>query len=441
MYQYTYISEIDRIWGIPFGNCKILTLTNGQSAKNLGGGIVGLPVKKSPFVVGDTVSIGGSINYDGAYVLTGASDSEIRFAAVYFAETFSGTEGLAKLIGSLTSGAGRHCMDANANIYYGHMWNGTSLVTRIAPDGTQDQTFLTTSWPYIKFSGPMVTGICVDALYLYLLISQTSPGWGWVEKYELATGNLVWSTESTYAGYYMSIDANGNAYAEMAGFLKKFDSVTGIASKMANKSGTYQVCVDDDLGIVAGDLPKWVLDMWEPGYDTNLWVRTLDDSAGSSIKIGDNSAALGTGQIIIHDGYIWVLGYSVAGGYTINKVEWNGASLSIIDSVPGPPYQLGLFFDLWGNLVVVNQDWTVDQDDKFWYYDTDLNYLGKVVLPGSMLRTWDASTGGAWIQGDVSPFPDSGLLPAAEHMLVIGRHRGSWGLGGQRIACSRIIHK
>ncbi len=54
---------------------------------------------------------------------------------------------------------------------------------------------------------------------------------------------------------------------------------------------------------------------------------------------------------------------------------------------------------------MVNQDYTYTQDDIFWFYDTDLNYIDKIDGFGSMLNSWAASVGGSWQQGDVCFWP------------------------------------
>jgi hypothetical protein len=111
--------------------------------------------------------------------------------------------------------------------------------------------------------------------------------------------------------------------------------------------------------------------------------------------------------ITTHQGFIYVVGAATGkSNYQLFKISWDGSSLTLEDQADGPAdHVIGMYFDLSNNLVVMRQDWTVTVNDMFWYYDTDLNFLGKAEDTTRMLRTWDAAAGGAHFSGNVVFYP------------------------------------
>ena len=131
---------------------------------------------------------------------------------------------------------------------------------------------------------------------------------------------------------------------------------------------------------------------------------------GTYVNAGsDYTFTIGTQCITTCDGYIYVV---VPGNGIIYKLD---SDLNIISSITGPDYARGIFVDLHGQLVIINQDWAVGQNDIFWFYDTNLNYLGRTTddFFDLMLRNWDAIVGGAYQKGNVAFFPGINIKPSA----------------------------
>ncbi len=408
-FKYAQIAENGAIWGVPLGDKTIETL-DADNAVNVGGGIVGINYNNATesgnmrFVAGDVVRFSGTTNYDAsAYTLTaGTTLTQLQFTDTYQAETFSGTEIVVRYL-TATAGAGRTVQDSNGNLYIGHTWNAvnTTYVTKIQTDGTVVYNALNHSWGAV--TSYTVTGIAItdDDLYLYVFLTRIT-GTDLIEKYNLSTGDLEWSTSGSYDGYDLAIDENGNAYApNVFQNVYQFNSSTGVPTALTNTTGLYELVVDNDLSLIiaAGG---------GTGETLNLSTRILDDSTGASIALGGTISGgastyrIGSGCVAYKDGYIYVLIYDPT--CTIYKLD---TDLNEIDSIAGPTDGQGLFFDLWGNLVVVNQDFTSpSKTDIFWYYDTNLNFV--ISLDGfynQMFRTWDSPAGGIWISGSALFYP------------------------------------
>lgn len=430
-YNLTYISESGSIWAIAVGDGEIsLTLDNGGSANNVGGGIVGLPCTDHPFVSGEVLRFAGTTNYSGTtYTLTaGTTANELQFSGSYVAETFDGSEIPQKLIGSLPTGAGHMVQDSSGNLYYAHINTGTVpnvyYVTKVETDGTlsPDYEWLNKAWNDISAD---CRGIAIsdDDQDLYLWINvDGATDFGFMFKFDLTSGDETWgATAVSWPGYEISIDASGNAYAaQSAGDndVAKFTVDTGAVTHLTlmgepkhapiNGGCQYVCLVDNGSGIVITAGQQFALTSYAYGVNDyyNLAVRTFDDSSGYQVTVGPlvESGAntftqtIGTGQLATEDGFIYAITATSTPDSTLYKYD---SALDLVEMVAGPAYGVGLYFDLWGNLVVVNQDWSSGQDDVLWFYDTDLNYLSKIEgLYTSTLRTWDSTIGGAWIQGD-----------------------------------------
>jgi len=67
------------------------TLDNA-AAVDKGGGLVGIPITGHPFAAGDTITLDGTSNYDGAEEIVSETADEVVITATYAAETFAGTE-------------------------------------------------------------------------------------------------------------------------------------------------------------------------------------------------------------------------------------------------------------------------------------------------------------------------------------------------------------
>lgn len=68
-------------------------LIDNAAAVNVGGGVVGIPVTGQPFDTGESVTITGTINYNGTYaVLASSTANQVNITATYNAETFDAVD-------------------------------------------------------------------------------------------------------------------------------------------------------------------------------------------------------------------------------------------------------------------------------------------------------------------------------------------------------------
>lgn len=430
-YELTYISENGKIWGIPldFSDYTTLNLDVG-SARNVGGGIVGLPCTGHPFASGDVVSIVGTTHYNGNQTLTaGTTANELQFTDTYQVEAFDGSETVVELI-TTTAGAGRMAQDSSGNLYCGHNWDGTNstYITKIETDGTKVYDFLNPDdWPTNDLINSTCLGVAIssDDAHLYIWIqSPTITPYGFMQKYELSTGDKVWSSHVSWPGFDMEIDSAGNAYALTLGNAVKFASSDGAQTEFTlmgerkiplwmTGNCSSAIAIDNTMSYTSGKTGVLLVGGSQSALGAggaaliyNLAIRDLDDTDGAQTALGGvyqnalyRTYSISTECIVTYNDYIYVL---VSDGI-FYKLD---SSLNTIASATAPTYGVGLFVDLWGHIVIVSQDWIVGQSEVFWYYDADLNYLGKTDgFSTTILRAWDAAVGGAWSQGNACFYP------------------------------------
>lgn len=409
-YRKAYFAEDGSIWGVPFtANAQDVSRLSGD-ARDVGAGLVGITCTGHPFDEGDVVRFEGTSNYDGTHTLTsGTTSSELQFSDTYTAETFDGTETVVQYIGSLTAGVGRMVQDSSGNMYYGY----NEGVAKITDGRTVDTTFFNPvgGWD----SGMTVIGLAVtsDDAFLYVHDDKTK-----LYKFDLSDGSQIWKVDvgSSY-GYDIAIDGNDNVYIpniDSGDDVAKFDASDGAKTNFSESASTYAICVDDNMVfgshtgvVIAGD---YQYDFSPTGL-YNLSIRTFDDTDGAKIALGgiykDGSLyrtySITTGKIRTVGQYIYVLN----GDGQLYKLD---SDLNIVANITAPTYRAGLFVDIWDRLVIVNQDWSTGQSEIFHYYDTDLNSLGSIDgFYTSMLKTWDAAVGGAYIGDSVVYYP--GIVP------------------------------
>lgn len=408
-YTFTWISEFSNIYGVPLRNNSILRLDHSGVAVNIGSGIVSIPFSNNPFVEDDVVLIKGTTNYEGSHTLTsGTSSNQIQFSDTFIAETFDGTETVIKQITGLVGGSGRMAQDSSGNLYYAHdlatSGGNGYYITKIATDGTItfDFQFLNTSWT----TGISSTcyGVKVDDSFIYMWIVTTSgptPG-GFAFKFDLTTGDQVWAgAAQSFPGYDIDIDSSGNMYAALAsgGELRKFDAVTGFVTIFTSNFAIYEVVVDETLGVVVGG-------GFENGLTSdlfNLYVSNLSDGTlRAKIAVGTvfnappwTTRVIGNSAILTDGEFIYVL----VADPTIKIFKYD-ADLNLQKSAAGPTNGSGMFFDIYGNIIVVNQDNGAPANDVFYTFDTDLNQLGFTSNVFPIMTFWDSPAGNAWIKGD-----------------------------------------
>ena len=424
-YKFTYISESGKVWGIPVGDAEMTGLDADGVAVDVGGGIVGLPFVGHPFTAGESIQITGTTNYNGAYTVeAGTTEDAIYITDDYNAETFDGTELIVKYITILAGGQGPMAQDSDGNLYCGHFWlaaQGT-YITKIETDGTLVYDFITIpdDWPYDNSAIESCKSLVCDDTYLYAFVWQDyTTDDGYVYKFNLSTGDLLWtspgSAYTTWPGNDMAIDDDGNAYAIFTNGLSvvKFDADDGTATKIdlpqAGGSVTayvFAIEIANDKVIVAGSTVQNTTA--DPTTAYNVVIMDLDGSNQVTLDVGgyyENaglrySPVIGTGHVITHGDYIYFLtNKNYNGAMTIFKYDFDG---NLISEATVATYAQGLYIDLYENIVVIEQNTPAPQNDVLWFYDLDLEYVGKVEgMYNTMFNKWDdAVYGGLLLQGN-----------------------------------------
>jgi hypothetical protein len=233
-------------------------------------------------------------------------------------------------------------------------------------------------------------------------------------KFSLTDGSEIWKvTTGTSEGYEIAVDSNNNVYVCNSATdstpsgehsLSKFDASDGSETDFTVAHGEYACWVDNDMGLVFTGGFAIYLD-GDPDYcNWNVHARQFDGSGGAKIRLGDRipikpgwyrTLTVPSGCICTLNGYVYVLCNEI-----LYKLD---TDLNIIIQTETIEYAVGLFPNLWNHIVIVCQDHTDVVTDILHLYDEDLNHvktIGDFYL--TMLRTWDARIGGAWIQGNAS---------------------------------------
>ncbi len=413
----TYFSEVGQIWGIPldFSNYTALTLDTDGVARDIGGGVVGLPCAGHPFVAAQVVRIVGTTNYNGVFTLqSGTAIDELRITDTYNAETFDGTETVVQFI-DLAASVGRMDMDEDGNLYFGTNIISANCVTKVSDAGlTINTTFLT---PDTAFNGTTCVGIKVstnsDYLYVYANYNR-------IWKFDLSDGSQVWSVgvsaSINYRGFNIDIDSSDNVYVcQSSKNLAKVAAADGVVTVFTDTkgiggiAGVYDVHVNNSMSYTSGKTGVVITGGFDSklANDTgiyNLSIRDLDDTGGTQIALGGTyedgalwkTYIIATGFIITYNNYIYVLCNNI-----VYKLDTDLATIATIAAGDMPDYPAGLFVDFWGRIVIIDQDFTsYDGTDIFYFYDTDLNFINKTpqTFYLSILSSWDAL---AYTQGNV----------------------------------------
>jgi len=391
-YKYTYISENGSIWGIPVTDRTLLCLDNGGAAVNVGGGVVGLPYTGNPFVTGERVIITGTTNYNGDFVLqSGTTSSQLNILDGYVAETFDGTETVAKIMGG-RNGPGLAVMASDGTIYAGGDRGGTSWVSKITSDGTIDTTFFDGSEPNIPGSS-FCTGLALspDEQYLYVSIYVAYiTDWRYVQKYDLTTGQRAWNwyyptnvkAWPAYGPAMDCVDSDGNYYTAASSTVWRVSPDGNFTSLGTGSAGSYCLVLSNDLNVIISDISG----------STSIVATSLDGPNTDTLFLGGVIAAH---CVEVYDGYI----YAVTTAGTLYKVSWDGSGLAVVDSVATGFENNGLYADLWGNIVVIR---AAQSAGVLNYYDTDLNSLGAVEIYDSIagLYYWNLGAAEFWHKGN-----------------------------------------
>ena len=113
-------------------------LIDNAAARDIGGGLVGIPLTSQPFATGEILTISGTVAYDGvAYVVDATSSAnEVVITMAYNAETFDGVDDLIGLTAPRSVAA-----DSDRKELVVHNHNATHQVywgdTNIDPDNNR----------------------------------------------------------------------------------------------------------------------------------------------------------------------------------------------------------------------------------------------------------------------------------------------------------------
>ena len=422
-YAFTYFGDNGSIWGVPLNPLKgtTLCLDAGGVARNVGGGIVGLPCAGHPFKAGQTIIINGTTYYDNSgiasTVLSGTTANEIQITDTYGAETFDGTETVIAILSGLVAGLGNIDRDADWNLYLAT--NSPYYCTKISPDFlTVTTNWLTPSagnWPLSSTA----TGLKIsnDGKYLYLLFGGAG-GNGNLYKFRLSDGSEKWMVDIGYAEltYDIVIDADDNVYCPASATGDKgFKSVAIISSDGSTITSTTvahggTIWVDDSMGIVLTGNEDWWQTTQTYYWGWNLYKLNIGETVGTGVRLGGltylgnvygfptwRTDRIRYGNIITYNGYIYVLMWNTFDEVNpkVATPKWQifklDSDLNIIAQVDAPTYSLGIYADGVGHIVIIRQNAPSDrQEDVFWYYDTDLNYVTKTDhLYDHLFSGWD----------------------------------------------------
>ena len=449
---------------------EVLTLVSGRRPRLVYDSatpfqdLIGIPLYLHPFKAGQYIFIssnGGATDFAGGWLIQPeTTENEIVIKDWWqlyddSPDDFTGDETVHRYV-THSGSTGRMDMTPDGVLFVAN----ASEIARISEDFLDVNTAFCIpdgGWP--GGSTPFITGLGLtdDGKYLYVL--RVDPGI-WLFKFDTSDGSEVWRSDtgenswyggpgktcteiflSSHAGqtYDIAVDSSDSVYliasssfvyATCLGVPGNYGASNANVSKYLSDGtfvdfyldegvppdpslspfadgGPYGVHVDNDMGLVIGGGGNW----WDSSYPefytgNNLWVRTLSNSSGVAIQLGE-APRLITGTIYETDNWSHG-GITTLGGFifvadpfndTIYKLD---TGLNVLDSVT-LTHLVGIFPDAYGNLVVIRSNISAFTQlvlDCLWYYDTDLNFLGKSwfgnSIPRGTLQVW----GGTGADGD-----------------------------------------
>ncbi len=402
-YKFTYISGVvGEVWGIPLGDVALNWTFAAGAVIDEGGGIVSLPSNGHPFTAGETIVIHNTTNYEGSHTVhANTTSTRIHFTDTFVSETLTGGETGVKHIDGLDNGESYLVRTADGTMYYGHDRKGSSpniyFITRIDTDGT---TSTSDNWLDEVFgtSTSQCRGLALspDDAFLYMWRNiDVVTDVGVMYKFNLSTGATEWvDNVADWAQFDMALDADGNTYGSSLNSqdYNKYDE-DGTRTTMPDHHGVYNTIVDNTMGVLIGA---------GTGVTVNFWVTLLSDhSVFDTVKVGTSNISRKT---VTSDGtniFIANVDTAQANQWQFYKYSWNGTSLNLELQADAGDHVVGIFIDLWDNVVVVRADWVTPQLDAFHYYDKNFNLLGVAEDMVEMLDAWDSPSGGAHFSGGI----------------------------------------
>jgi hypothetical protein len=423
-YSLTYASENANIWGLPFTDTTVSSLTKDSVAIDNGDGTVSLPSHGHPFEDGWVIYITNTTgtSYNGTFTIQAGSTGTnyIKITSSYFAYTCTGNERTMRYF-SLPSSTGASVQDSDGDVYYGSNETNNTYVTKIEADGTLSYPITQPDWPYAAAYTCIDIAIQGDYIYLWLDWSTTNR----VYKFDLTDYSLVWKNPFNNPGNAdFDLDSSGNLYAGAMGDDHLFGGVQGSTvyevGKLDADDGTltsipfpriktnYETVVDNDLGIIICAGTDAYVDtdpINAPGW--NLQTANLDGTNWKGRRFGpisnvigpswDTDYTIGKDQVWTYNGFIYVIIQAEGKLYKLNTDLETLATIEVTGLVGG-------WYDLWNNLVLVSPDQTI----LFTFCDADTLDVLKTELdqyysPASPLDNWDSAF--VYFRGDAYFWP------------------------------------
>jgi hypothetical protein len=220
--DFTRIITRQNVFMAEGNDLRVMTSITGKrllgDARNIGGGLVGLPCEGHEFSSGDTIQIAGTTNYDTvsgtpATVHATTTTDEIVITGGFAAETFDGTPVVMlyfeDYFDNTVSGGGSCQLDNYMYVPCGYDAGSPTCIVRV---NMTDYT-LESDWASAPPSGWTVgqSGWRVRPVGDYLYLACNDPQR--IYKYD-TSGNCIWefTGTSTLKSYDMDVDINGRVY-------------------------------------------------------------------------------------------------------------------------------------------------------------------------------------------------------------------------------------
>jgi hypothetical protein len=384
-----------------------------------------------PFAPGDVVYISGAPgNWSGYRTIIATTENTFDFVAdvsgglpessppiftdenrvhLKYNYNFSASLGFAKT-------------DPDGNLYYCSELTADRVLKVTAPTATVNRrTIQGTTWMADDANEEITINafsydimITKDGLYLYYAVKGVDPLLGLtnkVWKYRLSDGAVMWWNGVADSYTRLGVDDDGNVYCGTG------TTVVKLAAADGSLSDTYTNVRlgGSSIGDMKVSSYNNVIVTTSIGLSTStLRLEYLDKSGSASWVYTDTypgEALVGT-SVVLFDGYVYVAGSQGGKANTIYKLDY---TLTVVDSETVPDYIdtspfardasiQGLYIDVYGNLVCVNQN-TVGtaNPNMILYYDPS-----SLDLQASD-STWHGQLGGWSSNGEV--FLDSGIAP------------------------------
>ena len=272
-----------------------------------------------------------------------------------------------------------------------------------------------------------VNGIDIspDGSYIYAFVEAPDgpTDHGFCYKWDLSTGAEEWVStyDATQAnpGYDMAVAESGDAYTISTNGLSVIiyasaDGSTTSISLPKEHAGVlngfvYEIEIDEtqEKVIVAGAQGSGK--QYDPADIYNMVIMDMDGSNQIKVQVGGyfetalfyETPVIRNGHVVAKSDYIYILAAEPTP--KLYKYEWDGTEDS---NTAAPADSIGLYEDLYGNLVVVTQQWIGGLSEVYHYYDKNFNSLATIDgFSTTLLRPWVPSVSNAIIQGNVHFFP------------------------------------